>query len=64
MVFWDGIPHNLIDRHHPFGGTCRLFVHSTLKMEAAYSSETLLPVYYWTAWCYVPEDCNLDNSTL
>jgi hypothetical protein len=54
---------NLIDRYCPSGAICCLFVHSTL-IEAACSSETLLLVYCWTAWCYIPDDGSLGNSAL
>lgn len=64
MVLWDMVLLKLIDRHCPSGGTCCLFVHSTLMIEAVCPSETLLPVYCWTALCYIPDDCNLDNSAL
>jgi len=62
VVFWGMILLNLIDTALLEEPVAPLFI--LLMTEAACSSETLLPVYCWTAWCYIPEDHNLDNSAL
>jgi hypothetical protein len=43
-----------------FGRTVPMIRYFTLKKEAIYSSETLIPIYKITP-CYIPEDRNLIN---
>jgi hypothetical protein len=43
MVFWDVTPCSFIDRYQRFGGTHCLHLLDTLNMEAALSSEALVP---------------------
>jgi len=47
VVSWDVTPCSYV-----------LGYHFTLKMEAAYPSETLVSCHIST-WCHTPEDCNL-----
>jgi hypothetical protein len=72
MVFWDATPHSQINRFQHFRLTCYLNLQegfSTMRMEAAASSETVVTLHHPTR-CQIPEEavifipCNLTTCYL
>jgi hypothetical protein len=57
-VFWVVMPCSVVVGYECFGGPCQIYLHFTLKMEAAWFSKTLVS-YHNTAWHYNPEDLNM-----
>jgi hypothetical protein len=49
MVIWDVMLYSLVVFH------ASIFRVAVLKIEAAHSSQTLVPIYN-TTWCHIPED--------
>jgi hypothetical protein len=55
-ILWYATPFNLVDTYQRFGTTCFL-LFSTLMVEVAASSETLVPIYESISR-HIQEDCH------